>query len=232
MRALILAALVLLTPLPVAAQDDPSTAAPGRLTVVGIGSVDAKPDMARITMGVASRAATAAEAMSATSDTIARIFAELEAAGIAPEDLQTSNLSLSPVWQERPGREAQPEVSGYEATNTINVRVRDLDGLGGLIDAATQAGANTFHGLSFALQDPAPALDEARRLAVADAMAKAQLYAEAAGLGLGPVLAISEPGRGGPEPQFRAAVAEAMVIAPGELSTEASVTMEFALTAP
>ena len=116
----------------------------------------------------------------------------------------------------------------YLAMNQLTVRVRDLDALGGVLDRTIQDGANTFNGLTFGLADPVPALNEARKLAVADAMARAKLLTDAAGLVLGPVVAITEGGASIPMPMFRMADAEfarAVPVAAGEISTSASVTM-------
>jgi uncharacterized protein YggE len=117
--------------------------------------------------------------------------------------------------------------------NQLTVRVRDLEALGGVLDRSIQDGANTFNGLSFGLADPVPALNEARKRAVADAMARAKLLSGAAGVTLGSVVSITEGGgMGGPVPMFRMAAADAasaIPVAAGEISTTASVTMVFEL---
>ncbi|WP_172296570.1 SIMPL domain-containing protein [Pseudoruegeria sp. HB172150] len=227
MRILPLLAALLLA-LPAVAQQ----ADPGRLTVTGEGSVASAPDMALITLGVTSRAETAAAAMDATSDATAAVLETLTGAGIAATDMQTSDLTLFPLQSDRSASGAESRITGYEAGNTLTIRVRDLDTLGTTLDAALDAGANTFRGLSFALQDPVPALDEARRRAVADARRKAELYAEAAGITLGPVLELSESGGNGPQPLARFAAAEAMPIAAGEVDTSAAVTLVFQIATP
>ncbi len=203
---------------------------PGRMTVTGEGSVDSVPDMATITLGVTAEARAAADAMRETSQATAAVLQRLAAAGIEPRDLRTRDLSLSPVWDNR-NSSARPKIVGFEARNTVVVRVRDLDGLGGVLDEVIESGANLFQGLSFGLQDPGPALDEARRQAVAEARRKAVLYAEAAGLELGAVLEFNESS-GSPRPVMmmeRAAMASPVPIAAGEVSTRASVTMVFAI---
>ncbi|MEO1733453.1 MAG: SIMPL domain-containing protein, partial [Pseudomonadota bacterium] len=124
-------------------------------------------------------------------------------------------------------------ITGFQASNTLIVRIRDLGGLGAMMDAVLQDGANDFRGLSFGMADPGPHVDAARSDAVADAMRKAQLMAAAAGLRLGPVLSISEGGSGQPRPMMMemaaARASDAMPVAPGEVSLSATVSMVFAL---
>ncbi len=205
--------------------------APGQITVTGQGRADAQPDMAMISVGVSSQAASAKQALAQTNSATARVLERLKAAGIAARDLQTGALSLSPRWDQRgePGQERA--ITGYLATNSVRVRVRQLADLGKMLDTAVELGANQFNGLSFGLQDPGPQTDKARRAAVADALARARLYAAAAGVKLGPILSISEAGvTPPPMPQMRSmAAAEAVPLAPGEVTLEASVTVVFAI---
>ena len=201
------------------------------ITVTGEGTVEAKPDMATINLGVTTEGATAAEAMAANSVQLGAVLEQLRAAGIEDRDLQTSGLSLNPNWQQPQG-EMTPRIVGYLAMNQLTVRVRDLEALGSVLDRSIQDGANTFNGLTFGLADPVPALNEARKRAVADALARAKLLTGAAGLALGPVVSITEGGgMGGPVPMFRMAAdaASAVPVAAGEISTTASVTMVFEL---
>ena len=117
------------------------------------------------------------------------------------------------------------------AGNTVHIRVRDLDKLGGLLDQVVEDGANTFNGLSFGLQDSTDAKNEARRRAVADARAKAELYAEAAGVSLGKIIELTDGVTSSPQPMFmeRSAMvmSDAVPIAEGEVSTSARVTITF-----
>ncbi|NUB44025.1 SIMPL domain-containing protein [Fertoebacter nigrum] len=203
-----------------------------RITVTGEGRVDARPDMATITLGVMTEAATAAEAMAANSAELAKVLERLRAAGIADRDLQTTGLSLNANWQSTRDN-APPVITGYIAQNMLTVRVRALDTLGGVLDAAVQDGANTLNGVGFGLTDPDPAMDEARKRAVADAVAKATLLTGAAGVGLGPIIEITEGGGYAPPmPQFRmeaGMAADAVPVAEGEVTMTAQVTVIFAL---
>ncbi|MBS0125176.1 SIMPL domain-containing protein [Thetidibacter halocola] len=203
----------------------------GRITVTGEGQAFAAPDMATITLGVTERADNARDAMDATSAGVAAILGRLTAMGVEPRDVQTSDLSLGPVWTQH-NSSGEAVITGYEASNRLTVRVRNLDSLGGVLDAVLEDGANRFSGLGFGLQDPAPLEDEARRAAVADALARARLYAEAAGVDLGPILSINESGGVRPMPMdapMFAARAEAVPVAAGETGLSASVTIVFAL---
>jgi uncharacterized protein YggE len=222
-----LAALILTTPLALPSFADEAA----RITVTGEGSVNARPDMATVSLGVTTEAKTAADAMAANSVQLGLVLERLRGAGIEDRDLQTSGLSLNPNWQQVDGQ-LTPTIVGYIASNMLTVRVRALDNLGSVLESAVTDGANTFNGLSFGLADPAAALNEARKLAVSDAMARAKLLSEAAGVTLGAVVAISEGGgMGGPMPMFRmdAAAASPVPVAAGEVATTASVTVVFEL---
>ncbi|QUS34992.1 SIMPL domain-containing protein [Falsirhodobacter algicola] len=198
------------------------------ITVTGQGEVRAVPDMATVTLGVTAQGATAAEAMATNSEQLQAVLDRLRAAGIEDRDLQTSGLSLSPDWQMAEGEARR--IDGYTAANMLTVRVRAIDGLGAVLDAAIADGANRLDGVSFDLADPAPVQEEARRRAVADAMARAQLLTDAAGLRLGAVQSIAEGGQpSGPAPMYRMADAASVPVAAGEISRTAEVTMIFAL---
>ncbi len=201
------------------------------ITVTGEATVAVQPDIATLSMGVTTQGTTAAEAMAANTAALATVLVRLKAAGIGDRDLQTSNLSLNPNWV---GYEsgAIPTISGYTASNMLTVRVRALDTIGGVLDAAITDGANTLNGLTFEVSNPKPKMDEARRAAVADAMARATLLVQAAGANLGPVQSITEGGGFvNPTPMFRVeASAEPVPVASGEIGVTSSVTMVFKIT--
>lgn len=205
----------------------------GQIVVTGEARVDRVPDMAVITLGVAHKRDSAREAVQEVAVTSGAILNALKDMGVEARDMQTSDLSLSPVWEHRSSGQER-KVTGYEARNQVTVRVRDLAVLGDILGKVTTEGANLFQGLRFALQDPRPARDEARKLAVADGRARATLYAEAAGVTLGPLIELREAGASapGPMPMMREAMAAdmAMPVAGGELSIGASVTMTYAIS--
>lgn len=206
--------------------------APRTLSIGGTGRVDLAPDMAMVRIGVTHQGEVAAEALRLTSDAVAAMLARLQELGVAARDMQTAGLSLTPVWRDRRSGEEQLQPWGFEASNIVSLRLRDLDALGTVLDALVSDGANRLDGVSFGLQDPESAMDEARRLAVADARRKAALFAEAAGVTLGPVLSLSETGGGVPRPQMMEMAAmrsDAVPIAAGEVGIAASVQMVFAL---
>jgi uncharacterized protein YggE len=213
-------ALPLLAPLTAAADTS--------ITVTGEASVAMQPDVATLSLGVTTQGVTATEAMTANSAALNVVLDRLKAAGIADRDLQTSNLSLNPNWV---GYEsgATPTIAGYTASNMLTVRVRALDRLGTVLDAAITDGANTLNGLTFELSDPKAKMDEARRAAVADARARAAVLAEAAGITLGEVRSITEGGGYvNPTPMFRSeAAASPVPVAAGEIAVTTTVTMVF-----
>ncbi|HSE05566.1 MAG TPA: SIMPL domain-containing protein, partial [Methylomirabilota bacterium] len=163
------------------------------VTVSGVGTVSAAADMAEITTGVVTQAPTAAAALAANSQAMERLLQGLGTLGIAARDVQTSNISVSPL--RRQGRDGQPpEITGYEVTNQARVKVRDLSGLGRVLDQQVGQGANVVYGIQFGRQEPVPLQDEARKRAMADARRKAELYAAAASLKVGRVVAVQEAG--------------------------------------
>jgi len=223
----VIIALVLLMATPVMAQEA------GRIVVNGHGVVETVPDMATISMGVVSEAKTAGDALAKNTDALAAVLKQLAETGIESRDIQTNNLSLSPRWNNGGSMsKAAPEIRGFIANNTVSVRVRDLAQLGVVLDAVVQNGANSFHGLSFGLQDMEPAQNEARVAAIKDAMAKAQLYATAAGVELGDVVSISDGAVRSVGPVMMEADmmrSMAVPVAKGELSVTADVTVVFGI---
>lgn len=204
-----------------------------RISVTGTGHVEATPDMATLSLGVTSEADEAAKAMSQTSDAVARILERLTGMGLEQRDVQTERLTLNPVWSNQPETKPQrSEITGYVASNIVRVRVRDMEALGGILDAVVADGANAFNGLSFGMQEPDALADEARKQAVADARAKAELLAQTAGVTLGKVISIADQDRGQPMPrmmEMSAARDSGMPVASGEVTISASVSMVFAI---
>ncbi|HEY9022015.1 MAG TPA: SIMPL domain-containing protein [Paracoccaceae bacterium] len=216
---------------PYAAQAQ-SAEAPRQISVSGTGRVDLAPDMATVRIGVTHQDEDAAAALQQTSDAVAAMLARLTELGIAPRDVQTAGLSLNPVWRDRPEQQGQPMPWGFEASNVVSLRLRDIAALGEVLDALVADGANRLDGVSFGLQDPEASMDEARRLAVADARRKATLFAEAAGVALGQVIDLTETGMATPRPQMMemaAMRADSVPVAAGEVGITASVQMTFAL---
>lgn len=164
------------------------TASARTINVVGEGSASATPDLATIDAGVTTTAKTAVAALSENNRKFTRVVAVLKEQGIADIDVQTSSFD---VFQDTRGRGAN-RTRVYTVSNSISIKVRDVDAVGGVLDALVRAGSNDINGVTFGLEDSQMTKDKARRLAVADAKRKAMLYAESAGVELGKVLAISE----------------------------------------
>jgi uncharacterized protein YggE len=199
------------------------------ITVTGTGTVQTPPDLATLMIGVTTQGETAAVALSANSEAVAAVTARLTASGIEARDMQTSNLSINPNWTSIDSS-SSPTISGYVATNLLTIRVRDLGGLGSVLDAAVADGANTLNGLTFGMAKPEPALNEARKAAVADARAKAELLVAAAGMKLGRIVTITEGGAwSDPAPMFRESAA-AVPVQGGELAMTANVTVQYEMT--
>ncbi|WP_323785314.1 SIMPL domain-containing protein [Thalassovita sp.] len=211
---------VALLPLPVLAEN-----AVRKITVTGEARIAVVPDMAMVSLGAKQRAKTAAAAMEQTSQIITQMIERLKAQGVAERDMQTSDLSLYQVDRRSSNGEREPD--GFEASNILQVRVRDLDKLGGLLNTLLEDGVNQFNGLSFGLKTPGPVHDQARRDAVAEALRKAAIFADAAGVELGPVLNISESGGyGGVMPSLMNMERAAPVpVAEGEIDIRESVTL-------
>ena len=203
---------------------------PPAISVMGEGSVASAPDLATISLGVTTQADTAAAAMAANSAALTAVLDRLKAAGIAPRDMQTSNLTLNPNWVSYDSGNST-KIDGYTATNMLTVQVRALDTLGSVLDSSITDGANTLNGVTFGVAEPRPALDEARKKAVADAVARATLLVQAAGAELGPIVSITEQsGFSQPMPMFRMEASDAAGSVPtagGEVGLTASVTMVF-----
>lgn len=202
------------------------------IVVAGRGVVRAVPDMAEVRLGVMAEAREAQVAMDRVSEDIDRLLATLDALGVAPRDIQTTTLRLDPVFSRAPSDgQGGPELRGFTATNDLTVWLRDMALLGEALQALLEGGVNRVSSVSFSLADPAPLEAEARRAAVADAQARAALYAEAAGVALGPVQSIVEGGVSGAEPVMgaRMAMEAAVPIAAGELEIVARVTITYAI---
>lgn len=228
------AMILALTPAASAADDD---ARPFRtISLSGSGEVQARPDTARVTAGVVTEDKDARSALAANSAAMTALFKSLKDMGIADRDMQTSNFNISPRYA--PYNRTQPvrenRIIGYRVANSVSVRVRDLDGLGALLDRLADAGANQINGVSFHVDKAENLMDEARRRAIADALRKAELYATEAGAKLKRILTIREGGaRPGPQPVFRAMAAkdaaESVPVARGEQTIRASVSVTYEL---
>ncbi len=228
LRALILAGFALVWAGAAVAEDTPTM----RLT--GVGAVAAKPDMATITIGVQTEAETATDALNRNTDALGGVIATIVEAGVDRSDLQTGTFAVNPVYKDRKSLSSGgPAIEGYLVTNEVRARVRSLSALGNILDDVISAGANRSNGLSFGFSEETELRDQARQRAVEDAKRKAELYAAAAGVALGPVISIVEGGvSSGPQmAMMEARGMSAVPIEPGSQEISAAVTITWAISA-
>lgn len=231
-----LLALALAAPiLPVAAQTLPLPAVPQDATLLQVSAdaeVTRKPDVATVSAGVVTRDADANAAMRANAARMDQVLAAIRKAGIDARDIRTSGINLNPQY--RYADNEAPSIDGYQASNTVDLKVRDLDALGAVLDALVASGANQINGPSFGVDQPESAYDEARRKALDAARHRADMYAKALGLRVRRIVSIGEGG--GVQPPMpmpvmamaREKAADTQVM-PGENSLGASVTVIFEL---
>ncbi|HEX9944382.1 MAG TPA: SIMPL domain-containing protein [Thermoanaerobaculia bacterium] len=212
------------------------------LTVSGTGEARVAPDEAMVRLGVIAQAPTARAAQDQVNRAAGAVLEAIRKLGIKAEDIQTSGLSLSPLYsQGRRGEEEQqaPRITGYQANNTVTVRVEDLTKVGPVIDAGLGAGANTLDGVSFGLRNDEAARAQALADAAKKARAKAQTLAQALGLRLGEILEVAEGGVSISPPPYPPylkgrAVAELAAadtpVAAGQVGVEASVTIRYRIS--
>ena len=223
--------------------DDRSS--PPSLSVVGHGKVSAVPDVADINIGVVSQGPTAKEALRSNSDAMAVLHKVLKDRGVAAKDIETTQIQVSPVYSQHdprrpPGSEEfVPKVVGYRVTNAVELTVRDIHKLGEMLDAVVGAGANQVTGIAFRVEKCEQLLDQARKLAIADAKRKAELLAGEAGVVLGPARQICEAGSMPPRPMYLGSAApQAMMarsappVAAGEQDLAVSIQVSYTIMPP
>jgi uncharacterized protein len=202
--------------------------------VTGEGSISAAPDFAEVTLGVTSTGKKAGDAVAANAQAANALAALIKSEGVAPADIQTSTVSVSPMFsQPLPNQQTAPTVTGYSVSNNLSVRVRDIPRLGSLLDKAVTAGANSIYGIGFGHNDLSALLDKARPLAVADARRKAEIYAAAGGGKIGRLMVLTEEGSRQPSMAFSRAYAAAPPPTPieaGEDKLTVTVNARFELT--
>jgi len=235
-KALMAATALTLVAAPAFAQSAPTTpmqvhamAAQPALNLSAYGEVRVAPDMATITFGVQTEAATAQAAMADNARRMQEVFAALSRAGIADRDIQTSGLNLSAQYDYVENQ--PPRLRGYQASNQVTVIINDLTKVGTTADAVVGAGVNQINGISFGLKDPKAAEDQARVLAVRALQDKARLYAQALGVELGGIRSLNEGGGYTPQPPMpmyaaRMAMADSAStpVAAGEMTVRIDIT--------
>ncbi|MEO6247226.1 MAG: SIMPL domain-containing protein [Sphingomicrobium sp.] len=202
-----------------------------RLDISATGEAVRIPDVAVISSGVTTQAASATEALGQNSARMERVRAALKRAGIADRDIQTASISLQPQYKYVENQ--APILTGYQASNQLSVKYRDIRNSGRILDALVAEGANQINGPNLTIDKPEAALDEARAKAIAVGRARADLYARALGMRVARVISVSENSGGYTPPQpmlQRSAMAEAKTsIDPGEQQLQVGVAMSFEL---
>ncbi|WP_395450690.1 SIMPL domain-containing protein [Aminobacter sp. UC22_36] len=188
--ALALAAVLAVPAAAARADNQPSP----RIIVTGEGEASVAPDLALLSLSVMREAKTAREALDANNDAMAAVIAAMKTAGVAERDLQTAGIQIQPRYNytNKPDGSQDAELVAYQVINTLSVRVRDIAKTGEILDKAVSLGVNQGGGITFTNEKPEGVITEARKLAVADAIAKAKVLAEAAGVNLGKVLEIAD----------------------------------------
>ncbi|MGG6461704.1 SIMPL domain-containing protein [Solilutibacter silvestris] len=232
-------ALAALVPMTLDAQPTPQATIANSdgtlLSVSADGSSKRVPDVATISTGVVTRAADANAAMRDNANQMTKVMAAIKAAGVAERDIQTSGVNLNPNYNYTPNK--PPKITGYEARNTVSVKVRDIAKLGKVMDSLVAAGANDLNGPSFEVDKPDEAYDEARRGALEKAQARAEMYAKALGLRVRRIVSIDESGSSFPRPipmmamkaMAAAAPAADTEVSPGEANLSAHLNVVFEL---
>ncbi len=211
----------------------PAVADGATITVTGSASVTLKADYARVSVGVSTTAKTVDEATQQNNTTIHAVIDALKNAGIAEEDIVTNSYSVHAQY-DYSSFSGEQKLTGYNVTNQLTVIIRDMEHIGATLDKATGAGANNIYNIEFLSTKADEAQDEATVYAVQDAMRRASLLANAAGLTLGGIVSISDSSTGwvaSARTYSSKLMADAVSnsILPDDASVSASVTMVFEL---
>jgi uncharacterized protein len=202
------------------------------ISLTATGAIRTAPDKVDISTGVTSQADTAKEALAKNTEAMTQVVAALKAGGINPKDIQTTNFSVSPLYEERKENRS-PKIIGYQVTNSVRITVHDIGKLGDILDKVVTLGANDVGSIEFGVDEPEALKDKARQLAMANAIANAKLYAEAAGVKLGKILTINEDQGvivaryAAPAPAME--MAKAVPIEAGTATVEVRVSVSFEL---
>ncbi len=233
-RLMALAAILAAT-LPACANAQNVPAFERTISVTGNGEASGSPDQAQISVGVQTVEATVVDASRANQAIIERIMAALKTHDIDEDNIQTSNYSIWPQQQHDPRHSDEVTITGYHVSNMVTVIVEDIDNVGEVLAAVTNAGANSVHGINFAVKDTDALEQQARKSAMEDARSRAQSLAELAGVELGDILTISTSSGGGyPSPmmsrqRMEMDAASAPGISPGQLSVNVQIQATFAI---
>jgi uncharacterized protein YggE len=205
------------------------------ISVSGEGRVSVAPDMALLNIGVSAKEDTVAAANSAVQAAMDRLLSSLKADGVAEEDIQTSQFSISPEYDYQYNEQ---RLTGYRVTHMLQVKVRDIDRVGEVIDGGVEAAGDLarIDSISLTVDDTSAMANQARELAMADAKAKAEELARLADVELGSPISISESSYNPSSAVYydravggEAAVPAQTTISPGELEVVVSVQITYAI---
>jgi len=209
----------------------PAGANPRQVTVVGSGEVKGVPDTLTADVSIESIAPDVTTAMNQTNDRQKAVLGALNASGIDPKDISTTQVSLQPQYSDN------SVIAGYRASNSVQVKIRKLDSASQVLASIVSAGgdATRLNSVSFSIEDDSKLVSDARARAFNDAKDRAQQYAQLSGLSLGKIIAISEAPAGGatpppPMPMPRGAMATEVPLQPGQQTVGFSVTAVWELT--
>jgi uncharacterized protein YggE len=207
------------------------------ITVTGKGEVSAVPDTAWVTSGVNTQAKTAAEALNKNTNLMKAVIGVFKDSDIKDKNIQTSGFNVHPVYDYSKDS-SPPKLTGYRVSNSVTVKITDINKLGELLDKLVSSGSNQISGIRFGFDDNKALLDEARKDAIANTRKKAQLYAQAAGVDVGDVVSINELGTRLPRLVYRRTEMDqakmmtssgSVPVMSGEQSISASVTVVYEL---
>ena len=232
---LLLAALLALGPHTMTHAQDRAALASSDGTLLSVSAraeASRVPDIASLSTGVVTQAGDANAALKANSAQMAKVVATIRAAGVAERDMQTSGISIQPQY--RYAENQPPVITGYQASNTVNIKVRDIGKLGEVLDALVASGANQVNGPNFEIDQPEAVYDEARQAALKLARARAEMYAQSLGLRVRRIVSISEGGGFQPPMPMMKAMAmdarmESAPVSPGETTLGANLDVVFEL---
>lgn len=184
------------------------------ITATGTGRIAVRPDTAVVQLGAETRAPSLADATADVARRMSAVLERIRALGVAERDVTTVTYAIDPVVAPRRGEEEPTRILGYRVANVVQVRIRQLDAVGRILDAAVAAGVNTLRGLTFTVADLEAVEAQARKLAVQNAAAKARQLAEAAGAMLGELVLLTD-GVPPPVPRPLAVGRAELAVAPG-----------------
>lgn len=200
------------------------------ITAEGTGTVHAAPDVVIIDIGVTTRGATPAEALTGNNADMQRVIDAIIAAGVPETDIATSNFSISPVYddQQMTRGNTLPAIIAYEVSNQVTIRIDGVETSGAILDRVVEAGANRINSIRFDIAEPQPLRDEALAAAITEARRQAELMANAAGVTLVRIVSITSYANA--QPMYDRAVgfaASAVPIMGGEQAVTATATVTF-----